>query len=220
MANLTPIEVVDQRLHEDVKRYGKIETFSAKSSLYTPDEMQKYFFFVLEGRIKVYQIHFEDAKEQTLMILQSGDMYDVVTLLDGQLHENILEAIDDVKIILFPIEIVRNWMHEDENFNRLLLPYLAKQMRHIEELALDLSFLDTSKRLLKLISKELDPSTPHSKLLHNLTHEEIASLIGTVRKVLNRHIQKLKRDGILSVSRKNIEIKDRQKLLAQLPIEP
>ena len=89
----------------------------------------------------------------------------------------------------------------------------------MEELALDLSFYDTTSRLLKLISKNINPKNLNKlKLLYDLPHEEIASLIGTVRKVLNRHIQKLKNDGIIDVKHKNIEIKDTQKLLDNLPL--
>ena len=218
MADLVPLEVVNQRLHEDVKRHGKIRLFEPKELLYTPDELTQKFFFVLEGRVKVYQINLIDAKEQTLFLLKSGDMCDVITLLDKKPHDNIVESIDQVKVVEFPIEIVRGWIDSDKQFNSLLFPYIAKQYREIEELALDLSFLDTSKRFLKLLTKNItSENVAERELLHNLSHEEIASLIGTVRKVLNRHIQKLKKDGIIDVSRKNIEIRDREKILNMLP---
>ena len=220
MSSQTPIELVNQRLQEDVKRYGKIETYAAKTPLFSPEEMQESFFFVLQGRIKVSQVSLEDGKEQTLHILTSGDMYDVVTLLDGQVHDNILESLDEVKLIRFPMQIVRKWMQEDTHFNQLLYPYIAQQFRQMEDLALDLSFYDTAKRLIKLISKDaLRRYQGKTSLIHDLPHEELASLIGTVRKVLNRHLQKLKKDGVIDISRKNIEIKDAEKLLESLPYE-
>ena len=219
MSNESPIKIIQTSLHQDVEKYGKLQLFSKGENIYSPEEMRQKFFFVLEGRIKVSQVNLEDGKEQILKILTTGDMYDVVTLLDRKIHDNLLYAIDSVKIIVFPIDIVREWMYKDPNFNRLLFPYIAKQFRDMEELALDLSFYDTSKRLLKLISKHIDNQNPTKlNLIHDLPHEEIASLIGTVRKVLNRHIQKLKQDGIIDVKRKNIEIKDTQKLIENLPV--
>ncbi len=212
------LDIVSSRLQTDVEKYGRPAMFEKGEMLFTPDEMQKQFLFVLEGRIKVSQINLEDGREQTLKILTSGDMYDVVTLLDTKVHDNLLHALDTVKVIVFPIEVVREWMYHDEQFNRLLFPYIAQQFREMEELALDLSFYDTSKRLLKLISKNIsNPLEGKFNLIHDLPHEELASLIGTVRKVLNRHIQKLKKDGIIDVKRKNIELKDTQKLLDSLP---
>jgi len=219
MSNESPIKIIQTSLHQDVEKYGKLRLFLEGESIYSPEQMRQKFFFVLEGRIKVSQVNLEDGKEQTLKILTAGDMYDVVTLLDTKIHDNLLYAIDSVKIIVFPIDIVREWMHKDPNFNKLLFPYIANQLRDMEELALDLSFYDTSKRLLKLISKHINYKNPAKlNLIHDLPHEEIASLIGTVRKVLNRHIQKLKQDGIIDVKRKNIEIKDTQKLIDNLPI--
>jgi CRP-like cAMP-binding protein len=218
MPQVSPIDIVQTRLHQDAKKYGTIEIFSKKDMLFSPEEMQKKFFFVLDGRIKVSQVNFEDAKEQTLQILTKGDMCDIVTLLDSTPHNNLLHALDDVRVISFPIEIIRKWMAEDQGFNKILFPYISEHIRKIEELAIDLSFYDTTSRLLKLISKNIDSKNRDGvDLLKNLSHEEIASLIGTVRKVLNRSIQKLKSDGLLDVQYRDIKIKDRQKLLDTLP---
>jgi len=219
MTNPSPIDIVQNKLQEDVMKYGEVKHFSKSNILFYPEEMSKRFFFVLEGRVKVSQINLENGKEQTLNILTRGDMYDVVTLLDEKLHDNLLTALDDVKVIVFPIKVVKRWMHEDPTFNKLLFPYIAEQFRHVEELAIDLSFYDTHHRLLKLLSKNIDPHDPSElDLINDLPHEELASLIGTVRKVLNRHIQELKNDGIIDVKRKNIALKDTQKLLDNLPL--
>jgi CRP/FNR family cyclic AMP-dependent transcriptional regulator len=215
MIEQIPINFEQSNLAHDIEKYGKVELFSKGMPIYTSEEMLKKFFFVLKGRIKVFHINPEDGKEQTLKILTRGDMYDVVSLLDSKIHYNLVEALDDVQLMVFPIEVVREWLTNDSEFNKLLFPYIAKQYREMEELALDLSFYDTATRLLKLLSKNLNHQ---DNLIHDLSHEEIASLIGTVRKVLNRHIQKLKDDGVIDVSYKNIEIKDTQKLLDNLPL--
>lgn len=219
MLQKLPIDIEQNMLQQDIERYGKIQFFSKGELIFTPEEMCKKFFFVLDGRIKVSQVNLKDGKEQTFKIMTHGDMYDVITLLDNKIHDNLLHALDTVTIIEFPVDVVKKWMHEDSDFNKLLFPYIATQFRDMEELALDLSFYDTSTRLLKLISKNINNENKSKlNLIHDLPHEEIASLIGTVRKVLNRHIQTLKRDGVIDVNHKNIKLKDMQKLLDQLPL--
>lgn len=209
--------IIPSSLEQDIDNHGRILNFTKGDMLFSIDELLKKFFVVLNGRIKVSQISLESGKEQTLQILAQGSMYDVVTLLDGKEHESILTALDDVQIMVLPIDIVRLWMSNNSNFNKLLFPYIAKQIRDMEELITDLSFYNTSERLLKLIIKNIDPNNPSRlKLIHDLPHEEIASLIGTVRKVVNRHIQELKKDGIIAVERKNIRLKDSYKLLGEL----
>ena len=55
-----------------------------------------------------------------------------------------------------------------------------------------------------------------ARLVHFLQHEDIASMVGTVRKVVNRSLQKLKQDGIIELSRKKIHIKKFQEILDRL----
>lgn len=216
MKEILPI-TIPSTLEQDIEHHGKIIDFHKGMTLFSPEELLKYFFVVFRGRIKVSQIELQSGKEQTLKILTTGDMYDVVSLLDGELHENLLMALDDVQVMVFPMHIVHSWMYGNNGFNNLLFPYIAKQIREVEELAVDLSFYSTSQRLLKLIVKNIDPKTPNKlKLIHDLPHEEIASLIGTVRKVLNRHLQELKKGGLIDINRKNIRLKNSQELLEKL----
>lgn len=219
MLQVLPLDIEQSTLHQDIEKYGKILCFSKGEPLFAAEEMRKKFFFVLDGRIKVSRVSFPDGKEQTLRILTYGDMCDVISLLDNKVHDKLLYALDGVKIIVFPIEVVKRWMVENSDFNKLLFPYIAKEFREMEELALDLSFYDTHTRLLKLISKNINPENKSKlNLIYDLSHEEIASLIGTVRKVLNRHIQTLKHDGIIDVNHKNIELLNTKKLLDKLPL--
>lgn len=220
MTQVLPINIEQSVFEKDIEKYGNLHLFSKGDMIFTSEDMCKIFFFVLDGRIKVSQVDLSSGKEQTLKILTHGDMYDVITLLDHKIHDNLLHALDEVTIIVFPIDVIKNWMKEDPNFNKLLFPYIAKQFRDLEELTIDLSFYDTLTRLLKLISKNIDHENKSNfNLLHDLPHDEIASLIGTVRKVLNRNIQTLKHDGIIDVKHKNIQLKDMRKLLEKLPVE-
>lgn len=207
-------------LESDIEEYGRVVYFAKGETVFSPEELLEHFFVVFEGRIKVSQIEFTTGKEQTLKILTTGDMYDVVSLFDRKLHDNLLTALDEeTRVLVFPVEVVRQWVESNNSFNQLLFPYIARQIRELEELAADLSFYSTSQRLLKLIVKNIDPARPnHLKLIHDLPHEEIASLIGTVRKVLNRDIQKLKKEGVIEVERKNIRLKNSQKLLDALKL--
>lgn len=203
------------KLQKDIEEYGQPYYFQKNETVFSPEAFLNYFIVVFKGRIKVSQVQLESGKEQTLKILTTGDMYDVVSLLDNKLHDTLLTSLDDhTQLMRFPIHIVRSWVNENSSFRQLLFPYIAKQIRETEELAIDLSLHSTSQRLFKLIIKNIDPQTPGKlKLIHDLPHEEIAALIGTTRKVLNRHLQELKSEGIIDIKRKNITPKNTQELL-------
>jgi CRP-like cAMP-binding protein len=88
-------------------------------------------------------------------------------------------------------------------------------MRHTEELATDMALHSTQERLIKLILKNLMPDSNHKfSLIHNLSHTEIAKLIGTVRHVVERHLNNLKNEDTISIDyKKHINIQNIQKLL-------
>lgn len=177
-----------------------------------------YFYFILGGKIKISQINPETSKEQTINLLTRGDMYDVVTLLDGREHEFVAVALEESEVVEVPIRHVRELIETNPAFNRFFLPYLGRQMRQMEELAVDLSLYDVYNRLLRLIARNVDRAKGVSKLklINNLSHEELAALVGSVRKVVNRNLQKLKEEGIIELSRKQVKLKSLQKLLEKL----
>jgi len=215
------LEKIQQELHEDITRFGRITYIKKGEILMRPEECLEHFFIILEGRVKISQINFANGKEQILYLLSKGDMYDIISLLDGKLHENVVMALDDVKLLVFPIELFREWIETKPSFNKLFFPYVAKQLRDVETLATDLSLYDTTTRLVKLIARNIDQEGDKQtlKLINNLSHDELASLIGTVRKVLNRNLQALKKEGLIDIKRKEIHIKDSQNLLEHLPTE-
>ena len=215
------LEVIQEELKEDIERFGRVVHINKGEVLMRPEECLEYFFVILEGRVKISQINFENGKEQILYLLSKGDMSDIVTLLDGKMHENMALALDDVRLLVFSIELFREWIETKPSFNRLFFPYIAKQLRDIETLAADLSLYDTTTRLVRLIARNIEQKGDKQtlKLINNLSHEELANLVGTVRKVLNRNLQTLKRQGLIDVKRKEIRIKDSQNLLEHLPNE-
>lgn len=180
----------------------------------------KYFYFVMKGKIKIYQIDLNSSKEQILYLLSRGDMFDVVSLLDGSQRECISEALEDVELIQLPVEDIEQMILQDNAFRQFFYSYLASQLKSMEELAVSLSFYDVYQRVLQLFTKftYMKDDKPTLKIIDNLKHEDIASMIGTVRKVLNRSLQKLKQDGVLELSRKKIHIKDFQKIIDKLNI--
>ncbi|QIR76458.1 Crp/Fnr family transcriptional regulator [Sulfurospirillum diekertiae] len=215
------LDVIQQELKEDIARFGRVVYVNKGKILMRPEECMEHFFVILEGRVKISQINFETGKEQILYLLSNGDMYDIITLLDAKVHENVAMALDNVKLLVFPIELFREWIETKPSFNKLFLPYVAKQLREVETLASDLSLYDTTTRLVKLIAKNIETQGDKQtlKLINNLSHEELASLVGTVRKVLNRNLQSLKKQGLIDIKRKEIFIKDSQNLLEHLPEE-
>jgi len=144
-------------------------------------------------------------------------MFDTITLLDGEIHDVMYEVMEESSVYQMPIEDVRRMIETNPEFNKKFFPYIAKQMRHMEELSTDISLYSTEERFIKLLLQNLDPENIFKfKLLQGLSNTEIAQLIGTVRHVVERHIKKLKNDGLLEAKSKTLQLEKGNALLEKI----
>ncbi len=179
----------------------------------------KYLHIILSGRLKITQIDAHTGRSITLFLLAPGDIFDIFSLLDGKEHLEFPVAMDRLIALRVPLDRAREWLCEYPAFNRAFLPYLGEMMRSLEAFAESMIFHDTSTRLANLILKHAlpkkDPTDNHYpvRLIHNLSHESLAEMIGSVRSVVTSQIQKLKKEGIIISRRGHLAIKDMEKLL-------
>jgi len=219
--DLDIFKTLDKELINEIKKHSRIITYLEGSPAMDSDTTLKCFYIIYDGLIKVYSYNPKNNREQTLYLLKRNDFFDILTLLDGKYHEVMTTAIETTRVIELPIQKVREWISTKPEFNKLFFPYMAKQMREVEELATDISLYDTSTRLMKLLLKNIDLKHPVKELglLQKLSHEEIASMIGSVRAVVNRYLQQLKKEGIIDIKRKKIAINDVAELLQRVENE-
>jgi len=186
-----------------------------------PDICQERFFLLSEGRLEVMRINPQTGRSITLYILGPGDGIDVVTLLNTRPHELMAVVLDDIALISVPIGSARTWIDRHPEFNRNFLPYLGEQMRQMEDLATDLALHDTMTRLARLILRHIVPALPasddgkyHLKLIHDLNDEGLARMVGSVRQVVNRHLQRWRKQGILHKQKFHMEVAELEALQA------
>ncbi len=209
--------VMGEQLQRELETHGTIIEFDRKGVVFDYDDTLQYFFIFLSGKVKVFQMSLTHAKEQTIYLMSRGDMFDTVALLDGQAHEVMVEILEAGSALRLPIGKVREWMYDYPIFGEIILKYVAHQLRHVEELASDLTLLDTQERLLKLIVQNIERKDAHGHgILDGLSHTELANLIGTVRHVVDRHMKKLREEGVLESTRKKITLKNHEQLLERV----
>ncbi|WP_457606545.1 Crp/Fnr family transcriptional regulator [Nitratifractor sp.] len=214
---LDSFQQISEGLRREIEASGRIVSFQKNETPFDYDEALKHFFVFLSGKVKFFHMNLNTGKEQTIYLMGRGDMYDTVVLLDNKPHELMSEVLEAGEALRLPVGKVREWMYRYPIFGEIILKYVAGQVRHVEELAADLTLLDTRERLIKLIVENLEQSKLTGRnMIEDLSHAEIAKLIGTVRHVVDRHIKQLKEEGILEAGRRKLALKNMQKLQEKL----
>ena len=202
------MEAIHKLLQFMTSENWKIKSFKDST------DVSATFHFIVSGRLKVYKSHPETGREHTVFILSAGDVFDVLSLLDTKPHEVYWEALDNLEILKIPMENMRQWIKEFPEIHQSIFYYLGNRMQQLMDVATDVTLHRTLVRLSSLLLKNINGETRKLELINNLPNEEIAGLIGTTRAVVSRHIQELKRCGAISVSRRQINVKNLELLLS------
>jgi CRP-like cAMP-binding protein len=194
------------------------ETWSKGAHL-PPNRANDLLTVIISGRMELTRINPETGRQVTLLTLAAGDAFDVISLLDGREHDINPIALESLEVITAPIDKVRQWIETHPAFNAAFLPYLGEKVRELENLSADLALYETIKRLALLILQQATPDPSlnaegHRRppLINTLSDEAMARMIGSVRAVVNRHIQDFVRMGLISTSRGRLVVHDLEKL--------
>jgi CRP-like cAMP-binding protein len=208
-------------LLQEMTEHFKAERWNKKSFI-DNEVLQRRFFLLLEGRLEMTRMHPESGRVVTLDLLNPGDGFDIITLLDGQYHEATLSPLEELKVISVPIKKMREWIWTYPELNQKFMPYLAQKMRDQENKTTDFVLHDTVTRLSRIILKNIDkinayegrPQDAHENhLVSGLSDEVLARMIGSVRQVINQHLQDWKRKGIIDKQRNQIKINNLQAII-------
>jgi len=175
------------------------------------------FYVIAHGRVKVTRSNGHNGRELTLWLLGPGDGFDIVSLLDSHRHAVSAWTLDEVQTLSAPIAWFHEWLEQYPLFRQAVYRYIAKQLRDLVELADDLALHDTMTRLTHLLLRHFEPAKRTGargvNLIRDLSHEELASLIGSVRVVVNRLLARLKKEAVVELHNGEVGIVNLKRLL-------
>ncbi len=207
----TAIDSVDLEL---IASQLRLQHWPRHQLVMTPEATINRYYVILSGRVKVSVQDPDSGRELILHLLRAGDGHDLIPLLDGKPHQVQALTLDSVEVVSAPLTTWRRWLADYPPLRQALLYYAARQLRELSLLAGDLALHDTSTRLAHLLLRNLaDTDTGDDHPLGDLVHEELAQLIGSVRIVVNRAINRFKHEGIIHTAAGQLRISNMERLL-------
>ena len=169
----------------------------------------KHFILILEGCVRVF-LSSAGGREITLYRVTPGDTCALTTscLVGKEAYpaEAVIE--EQVTALMIPDSEFRQALLDSEAFRLFVFRGFSGRLcaivSHME--AITLTTID--QRLVELLL------AGDSALLVNITHQALATEIGTAREVVSRKLRQFETDGLIRSSRGRIEILDREKLRA------
>jgi len=156
------------------------------------------------GRAKVY-ISSPDGGQITLYRLLDNDfcMMSVACMLNNINFGLSLETETDCEVVLIPRVIYERLLDKNAAVKSFTLELVASKFTDVMWLLEQLVFSNMGKRLAGAL---IEQSVLCGNNVIEITHEKIASDLGTAREVVTRLLKQFQLDGLVALSRGKIEI--------------
>jgi CRP-like cAMP-binding protein len=170
---------------------------------------------VVTGRVRI-SASLPAGKEVFFNIMEPGDSFGEIALLDGQPRTATATAMVRTELIVFPRERFLHLLSTEPQLAAHLIQLLCRRVRWTSQLMEDAALLSVpariAKRLLSLARLHAPAASGAAKL--TLSQEELAQYLSVSRQVVNQHLQMLKAKGWIRLGRGQVTICDTRSLKA------
>ena len=180
-------------------------------------------YFIKEGYIKIGYID-ADGNEKVKEIISKGEIFGQFSLERNNMHGEFAQAYkNSVSLCAFTIEDFEKVLKRKPELALKYSKQVGAKLRNIENRLVNLLNKDVKTRLLhflwQLVEQEIGENTQEGFCIPNyLTHEDIASLIGSSRQTVTTMINELESENILSYDRNQICFLDVKKLRKRINV--
>ncbi|NOY53428.1 MAG: Crp/Fnr family transcriptional regulator [Deltaproteobacteria bacterium] len=194
-------------LEEKQTRKGEI--------LFHEGEPGRRLYLIRMGQVKVFKLS-EGGKEKILRVFGPGDFFAELPLLDGGNYPASAEALSAATLLSLSRKNFLDILKKYPVITGKIYEIVGNRLRHFTTVVTDLTLKDASRRLagflLEKAAQQVHLSQGQVRFPLGLTHQEIASLIGTARETVSRSLKQLQSDGIIEIKERYVTVLDRNAL--------
>jgi CRP/FNR family transcriptional regulator, anaerobic regulatory protein len=184
-------------------RAASIQTFPAGTRLLSRGDVCQNFLLLLGGTVRIYQTG-ESGREIALFRLNAGELC-VLSLMSTMSAPYSAAAVaeEDIEAAMIPPAYFQDAMARSDAFRALVLTTLAQRLAETMALVEQVAFRKLDLRLACRLGQLFGQQNNRS--LH-VTHQDLATDIGTTREVISRMLKEFERMGCIRLKRGEIEL--------------
>ena len=192
--------------------------FENGNYIFLEDSEGEQCFFVLEGSVKVTRLS-KDGREVILAMLNEGDFFGEMSLLDGESRSANVIALEKTKVLTLDRNDFIAVINDYPSIAVQLLKELARRLRKSDRQIASLSLSDAEKRIALCIIRFADeqgviqngrvsiPKTP--------IQQDIANMAGTSRETVSRALGLLEKEDFIERNGRELMILDYKKFIKE-----
>jgi len=192
------------KLRASLAHHGTLKRYVKGDAIMNENSLIRSIPIVMSGALRVTRAE-EDGREITLYYLKAGDSC-VMSFLGGMHNDTSkvkVEVEDDAEILFLPMDKVHLFIKEFPQWLDYIFKLYHRRFEELLDMVNAIAFKKVDERMLSLLHKKVELSG--SRTL-NVTHEQLANELGTVRVVVSRLLKQLEDNGTVVLGRNKITL--------------
>ena len=196
---------------QEMEKITRMEEVKKRQPLYLPGDPSSNVYLLKKGRVKIANTA-SSGKEVTFDILDPGEIFGELDVLEDAPRSTSAETLDDALICVIPRKDFDQYLAMHPTVMFKLTKLIGLRLKKIQSRVEDLVFRDVPARLAHLLvdlSKTEGVAEKQGiRLKVKLTHQEMANLIGCSRETVSSTLGQFRDEGLLQLDGRTMTILD------------
>jgi CRP/FNR family transcriptional regulator len=163
-----------------------------------------------QGTVKIYKTSLA-GREMTIAVETAPGTVAELPLFDGGTYPASVSALEDVSVVLIQKRDFTQVCRQYPDVSLKVLAAVGRRLRHLVSTIESITFGSVRQRLARMLLDFGDQMKSETFGLP-VTHQELASRLGTVREVVSRNLSRFQVEGLIRISERQITLLNRQGL--------
>lgn len=215
LARIPHFAGLDSAALAEIGRLVRLRKFTDGEVILTEGGPCDGLYFVIAGQVRLVRGGAE-GREHVLGVLGPGATFNDVAVFDDGPNSDGAIAVAATTVGLIPKASMTALIDRYPQLAKAALKLLSARQRTLGTIVEDLALRDVTTRVARLL---LGCLGQHAHIVEkapdactHITHQEIASMVGSVREVVQRALKELEHDGAISLARGRIDVRDHKRL--------
>lgn len=191
---------------EHLAAYMKTRTVPRGKAIFAKGDPGTGLLGVLAGSVRI-SVASTDGRDVVLNIIQKGEIFGEIALLDGHPRTADATAVSDCELVTIERREFMQFLRSQPEVPLKLIEVLCARLRRTSEQVQDVTFLNLPTRLAKALLRMVPASNSSAREKKmTITQREISQIIGMSRESTNKQLREWEKRGWIRLERGGITV--------------
>lgn len=191
--------------------YSRIERYRANENIFLKGSPGTGMMAVISGRVKITAPS-PDGKEVILNLINPGEIFGEIALLDGKERTADAVALTDCELLVLERRDFLPFLYSRPELCVRLLGILCERLRRTSEQVEEILFLELPERfaraLMRLAQSHGERTSAGIRITLPLSQREFGEMVGISRESINKQLSAWQRDGWIALDKGQIVLRN------------